>query len=544
MQTESNINDVQTGQFLNTLVYMGAGSGSELNTLLALQPQRLLLIEADPQLASALQARTATLKQIQVLNTAVSGHPGPAIFHRYNLPHAGSLHPASGLLELFPGLKTVGQLQMKSESPVTLLQPLQMVAEQENLLIIDLPGEELAVLQALQQAGQLHLFRQLQLHCGRQPLYEGSKPAARILQWLQGQGFDVLTEDNTQDPDRPNWTLQRNALHLHSRELEQQLQLAKQAGVEQEKLAADAHAMIEQLSLARDEQGKLASERQTQIERLTHERDEHDRVFRERLVHIERLTQTLDEQTQHLAEQQAQLAQATQANVAQERLAADAHAMIEQLSLARDEQIQLVQQRDLQLGHITRDHDEDARVLGERQAHIEQITKGYNEHARVSEQRLAHIEQLTRDIGEQTKLASDLQWQNQRLIQERDEKAKQLPERSEAFNGTLSELKTELTQARQTANLTTKLYALRSADLEDMQSRYKEAVNMQERQHQLMLQLEGKLRVAAQYFHQLQNSALSPVTIATETHPPATPVGGVSSPSKRLEKPGGHETVT
>jgi len=71
MQTESNINDVQTGQFLNTLVYMGAGSGSELNTLLALQPQRLLLIEADPQLASALQARTATLKQIQVLNTAV-----------------------------------------------------------------------------------------------------------------------------------------------------------------------------------------------------------------------------------------------------------------------------------------------------------------------------------------------------------------------------------------------------------------------------------------------------------------------------------------
>ena len=523
MQTESNINDVQTGQFLNTLVYMGAGSGSELNTLLALQPQRLLLIEADPQLASALQARTATLKQIQILNTAVSGHPGPAIFHRYNLPHAGSLHPASGLLELFPGLKTVGQLQMKSESPVTLLQPLQMVAEQENLLIIDLPGEELAVLQALQQAGQLHLFRQLQLHCGRQPLYEGSKPAARILQWLQGQGFDVLTEDDTQDPDRPNWTLQRNALHLHSRELEQQLQLAKQAGVEQEKLAADAHAMIEQLSLARDEQGKLASERQTQIERLTHERDEHDRVFRERLVHIERLTQTLDEQTQHLAEQQAQLAQATQANVAQERLAADAHAMIEQLSLARDEQIQLVQQRDLQLGHITRAHDE---------------------HARVSEQRLAHIEQLTRDIGEQTKLASDLQWQNQRLIQERDEKAKQLAERSAAFNGTISELKTELTQARQTANLTTKLYALRSADLEDMQSRYKEAVNMQERQHQLMLQLEGKLRVAAQYFHQLQNSALSPVAIATETHPPAAPVGGVSSPSKRLEKPGRHETVT
>ena len=520
MQTESNINDVQTGQFLNTLVYMGAGSGSELNTLLALQPQRLLLIEADPQLASALQARTATLKQIQILNTAVSGHPGPAIFHRYNLPHAGSLHPASGLLELFPGLKTVGQLQMKSESPVTLLQPLQMVAEQENLLIIDLPGEELAVLQALQQAGQLHLFRQLQLHCGRQPLYEGSKPAARILQWLQGQGFDVLTEDDTQDPDRPNWTLQRNALHLHSRELEQQLQLAKQAGVEQEKLAADAHAMIEQLSLARDEQGKLASERQPQIERLTHERDEHDRVSRERLAHIERLTQTLDEQTQHLAEQQAQLAQATQANVAQERLAADAHAMIEQLSLARDEQIQLVQQRDLQLGHITRDHDEDARVLGERQAHIEQITKGYIEHARVSEQRLAHIEQLTRDIGEQTKLASDLQWQNQRLIQERDEKAKQLAERSAAFNGTISELKTELTQARQTANLTTKLYALRSADLEDMQSRYKEAVNMQERQHQLMLQLEGKLRVAAQYFHQLQNSALSPVAIATETNPP------------------------
>ncbi|MEO8333245.1 MAG: hypothetical protein ABI479_12505, partial [Gallionella sp.] len=380
MLTESNINDVQAGQFLNTIVYMGAGSCNELDALLALQPLRMLLIEADPQLAATLQARTATLKQIQVHNIAVSGHPGPATFYRYNLPHAGSLHPASGLLELFPGLKTVEQLQMNSASPASLLQPLQIVAEQENLLIIDLPGEELPVLQALQQAGQLHLFSQLQLHCGRQPLYEGSKPASQILQWLRGQGFDVLAEDDTQDSDSPCWTLQRNALYLHNRELEQQLVQITNAREEQTRLANERLALIRQLTQERDVQTRQLTERQTQLDQVGKEKAEREKLAAERQNQIEQISKVRDEQTKLANERYLLIQQLTHERDEQAKWHLDNKKWAESLSA---EKIQLEQQ----LVQITHAREEQTRLAAERQSQIEQISKVRDEQTKLANER-------------------------------------------------------------------------------------------------------------------------------------------------------------
>ena len=122
-------------------------------------------------------------------------------------------------------------LQVATVSPVALIQPLQLSPQQENLLIIDLPGEELAVLQALKQAHLLHWFGKVHLQCGVEPFYEGSEPAEQILQWLQDEGFDLETTDTSHDPDRPCWTLRRNALLLRNRELQQQV-TERQATVE------------------------------------------------------------------------------------------------------------------------------------------------------------------------------------------------------------------------------------------------------------------------------------------------------------------------
>jgi hypothetical protein len=183
---------------------------------------------------------------------------GAAIFHRYHLPGTGGLHPATGLLQLFPGLKVLEQVGIEALGAATLLEPLQLTAQRENLLVIDLPGEELPVLQALWEAKQLHLFSQVKLHCGREPLYEGAEPAARILCWLQENGFDLLSEDAPHDPDFPCWTLQRNALQLRN------LELAQQLAVFQEQL--------KQLSQTSDVQaGKLA-------ERANHARSSGSRI--------------------------------------------------------------------------------------------------------------------------------------------------------------------------------------------------------------------------------------------------------------------------
>jgi hypothetical protein len=167
-----NFDDVQLHQPIDALVHLGAGHCTKPDTCLRLQSKQLLLVEADPDLADMLLSRTDNLPQVEVSCAAVAGRPGTATFYRYNLPEAGSLHAASGMLQFFPRLTVVEQLHMETVSPVTLVQPLQLQVQQENHLVIDLPSEELPVLQVLHRAQQLHLFRNLRLmQCSREPLY-------------------------------------------------------------------------------------------------------------------------------------------------------------------------------------------------------------------------------------------------------------------------------------------------------------------------------------------------------------------------------------
>jgi hypothetical protein len=113
-------------QPIDTLIHLGAGQCSELDSYLALKAGKIVLIEADPMLAAALQARTASLPNVRVMCNAVAGSAGPAVFYRYNLPGTGSLRPATGLLQLFPGLKPLDQMPIEAVLPATVLEPLQL----------------------------------------------------------------------------------------------------------------------------------------------------------------------------------------------------------------------------------------------------------------------------------------------------------------------------------------------------------------------------------------------------------------------------------
>jgi chromosome segregation ATPase len=121
-------------------------------------------------------------------------------------------------------------------------------------------------------------------------------------------------------------------------------------------------------------------------------------------------------------------------------------------------------------------------------------------------------------------------------LAELQERTRHLQENTEKLNGSVGKLTEEISQARQTANLATKLQMLREADLNDLQARYKEAVNTQEQQHQLMLQLEEKLRLASQYFHQLKGSEVSSVEIAPESISHLKPPPRRSVAKKRVGK--------
>ena len=288
---------------IDTLVHLGAGQCSELDEYLALQPRQLFLVEADPRLAKELQSRTEDLKQAQVICVAVAGQPGPATFHRYNLPEVNSLHRASSLLELFPGLKILDQMQVESVSPVMLLQSWQLQAERKNRLVIDLPGEELPVLKTLQQAQKLYIFEQVDLHCGRKPLYEGSEPAVQVLSWFQEEGYDLVAEDHSRDPDRPTWTFQRNALKLRNRDLQKQvdelqnkLEQTSRKNVALAHQANEIHPQVQHLMQKRDVQAKLVAECQQQVLKLTQAHDQRINLDGKKQAQVKQLTKANNNQ--------------------------------------------------------------------------------------------------------------------------------------------------------------------------------------------------------------------------------------------------------
>ncbi|RLJ20548.1 hypothetical protein DJ030_06415, partial [bacterium endosymbiont of Escarpia laminata] len=443
---------------MDTIVHLGAGRCSELDDYLAAKPDHLLLVEADPQLAKALQARTTDYPQVEVINRAVAALPGPATFLRYNLPDVGSLRrPGPELMELFPGLKTVQELQIETFDPVTLIQPLQLQVEQRNRLIIDLPGEELPVLKALQQADQLHLFEQVQLHCGRQSLYEDGEPATTVLQWLQDKGFDLLTEDDSKDPDRPCWNLKRNKLQLDHRDLKKQLVQQTKIHDEQKALLNERQIQVGQLTKALEGQAKLLAENKTLLEKANQAKAEQIKLANERQTQIEQLTQARDEQTKLAAENETQLEQANEAKAAQVKLANERQTQLEQLTKAKDEQTKLAAEHKTQLEQATQAKGEQVKLANERQTQIEQITKARGEQAKLAAEYKTQLEKANQAKADQEKLASERQTQIEQLTKARDEQAK-----------LAAEHKTQLEQANQAKIEQLKLANERQTQLEQL----------------------------------------------------------------------------
>lgn len=391
MQNQHGIDNRPSLVPIDTLVYLGAGSGEQLDAYLAYDVQRALLVEADPEQIETLKARSAQLPRAEVICAAVGGAARSAVLYRYNLPGAASLRQASGLRQLFPGLREVDRLSVETVDPAELLSPLQLASGQNNMLVIDLPGEEMPVLDTLRRSGNLHCFGQLKLHCGRQSLYEGSEPAARILVWLREEGFDVLDEDDSQNPDRPCWTLQRNALQIQNRELEQQLEQLKADLAARECEAAETRELFV-------EQQRQTLHWQQDAVRLSAERDDLARQREEqfrRANHLDQERESLEgmasELCSQLAEQQQQtghwtlksesLTAALEAQQLHWRLEVETlnaallehRQQIEQLVQTRDAQTQLVEELQMRIEGLAQSLDNSALLAGEQLREIEQL---------------------------------------------------------------------------------------------------------------------------------------------------------------------------
>ena len=207
-----------------------------------------------------------------------------------------------------------------------------------------------------------------------------------------------------------------------------------------------------------------------------------------------------------------QLAEATQ-------LAADRDATITRLRQERDHRDALLLRHQQELSEVSDALDEQSLLLAEREERIAEITKEKERSEEEAFNLTGQVDQLRNNQDEQSRFVAECKTEIDKLQKENSQRSESFSAQKSALESKVeqhqsriahleknaTDRQVEITELRQTASLSTKLLAVREADLHDLQERYAEAQSVQEKQHQLLVRLGERLRVASRYFHQLRD---------------------------------------
>ncbi|MDO5371541.1 hypothetical protein [Paracoccus sp. (in: a-proteobacteria)] len=131
--------------------------------------------------------------EVELIAAAIGDAEGETELIRHSLPGFLSLRRAAETLhEIFPGLHEVARRSV----PVV---PVTAVAGRLGAavftLILDLPGEELALLSRLERHGLLERVQKLTLRCGAERFFEEAMTADELQEWLAERGFNLTRRD-------------------------------------------------------------------------------------------------------------------------------------------------------------------------------------------------------------------------------------------------------------------------------------------------------------------------------------------------------------
>ena len=304
-----------SGEDLHSAIVIGAGNGSQLPGWRQLTASQLMLVEAHPRQAEELARRLRGDQGEHLLALAVTADEQPmATLQPLNNLAYSSLNAAIGLLEHYPNLRSGETLQVPACSLGQLLAEQALDEQQPHLLLIAAPGQAMQLLQGTPAAG-LQAFTWLLIECSSEPLYQGDAVASDISAWLQGLGYDLVSDDPDAIYPQSQLLFKRNPsavehLRLSVEVAELRSQQVHTAQTSQQQIAA-LQQQVQQRDAALVEQTRLANERQTQIDMLAKESAELSAARDALAEEKAELIKTRDEQTKLASERKAQLEKIT-----------------------------------------------------------------------------------------------------------------------------------------------------------------------------------------------------------------------------------------
>jgi hypothetical protein len=405
---------------ISTLVHLGAGNCPNLEKYL-IQYGRVVLVDANPFQVDLLRRKAPGESRLRVIHCAVASEACSGFLYEYNLPEATSIHPATGLIELYPGLRLTRKTPIEPEGVAQLLSAASLDASAPNTIIIDLPGEEFPVLYTLARLDLLCQFQDILVHGGRIPLYEGALPLAEIAEWLRDEGFDLQEEDDSLDSDKPCARFRRNPLLKHNRELIGKVaSLLEECSKIKEDLTLFERGRMELLvQVDKAEVTKSLAEQRSVVDRaeitMLHDlKAAAEQLADHRLVQVAQLLQDKEALEQRLQEQRTELEQLEHSRAAAENEAADQRIAIDQIEHTKAAAERLAGQFQAELAQLQSSSAADEKIAEDRLKLIEELEQRLFAAEHVAVEHFALIERLQSDRA----VAENLREQLQALIEQ------------------------------------------------------------------------------------------------------------------------------
>ena len=257
---------------VGVVVHIGAGFCRTLDDYLAAGFESIQLVEPNTDVLSELAAKVTGFENVTVIAAAVAPANGRSALQVLNFADLSSLRHPQSLSDLLPGIQLVEERQVDTLTLETLLGQLAGLSEtKENWLVVEAPGEELAIANALLSSEYSRYFQNILVQCGRESYFEGDSSAVTVLSALRKAGYQLVESYTDVDPDWPHYFLRLDQVQLENTSLKADLhtaenniivldeQLAAVQAEGQEARTALEQQLAERTQVLQEVQGQLAA---------------------------------------------------------------------------------------------------------------------------------------------------------------------------------------------------------------------------------------------------------------------------------------------
>lgn len=271
---------------INTVLIVGAGTGTRLSAWRQLAAQRLILVEPFDEHALKLTQRIDGMRGEEIWNEAITAAPHEQVtLHILNDARMSSTQAPDNIATYFKNVREDKSIQVPATSLAAAVTKLQLDSTGTHVLVLDAPGAAHELLQGTKPS-LLQKFRWIVVRNELERMYDGDAPAAQTDTLLAKIGFTITSRQSDDIFPHTTRIAQRN---------DEMLAKARIATLESE--LASVKAERDELADAHSNDARRISELETANQALVHRQQGFDAEMVKAEAQIDLIKEVLLSQT-------------------------------------------------------------------------------------------------------------------------------------------------------------------------------------------------------------------------------------------------------